>query len=63
MDLICPFVRQVAATSSNIPLVWMSLLTLALTDKCCKLPRAETTRQAIQTRNHVTMLKINVKRN
>ena len=58
MDLVCPFVCRVATMSSNIPLVWMSLLTLALTDKCCNLPRAETTRQAIRTRNLVTMLKL-----
>ena len=58
MDLVCPFVRRVATTSSNIPLVRMSLLTLALTDKCCELPSAETTRQVIRTRKHVTMLKL-----
>ena len=34
--------------SSNIPLVQMSLLTLALTDKCFEL-RNQTTRQAIRT--------------
>ena len=30
---ICPLVRRVATTPSNIPFVRMSLLTLALTDK------------------------------
>ena len=41
---------QVAMTSPNIPPVQMSLLTLDLTDKCCKL-RRQTTRQAIRTLN------------
>ena len=41
---------QVATTSPNIPPVWMSLLTLALTDKCFEL-HSQTTRQAIQTLN------------
>ena len=46
---VCPLVRRVAAVSSNIPLVWMSLLTLALTDKCRELTRnrQETTQQAL----------------
>ena len=43
---------------SNIPRVRMSLLTLALTDKCRELLRTETTRHAIQTHIVVTMLKL-----
>ena len=55
MDLVCLFVHRVATTSSNIPLVRMSLQTLALTDNCFE---EETTRQAIRTRVHVTMCKL-----
>ena len=47
---VLPSVRQVATMSSNIPLVRMSLLTLALTDKCFELQN-QTTRQVIRTHN------------
>ena len=49
-----PSVCRVTTTSSNIPLVRMSLLTLPLTDIASSC-ETQTTRQAIRTRIHITM--------
>ena len=59
---ICLLVRRVATMPSNIPLVRMSLLTLALTDKSASCEDKKQLAERFEL-EYVTMLKINVKRN